>query len=225
MLFLAVAKYGPAALEGVMQESRKAVIHGITRKFDGFFKIDEVDVSHRQRDGKMRRHTREVFERGDSVAVVLLNVDAETVVLVNQFKVPALIGRRRGDPATIDGWITETPAGTIDDDETPEQAVIRETAEETGYRIKDPQLISKFFSSPGGASERIFLYFAEVRKTDRVGEGGGLEGEDIAVIDMPVGELFAQLDKGSIEDPKLAIGAYWLKAYLGKRREGLRPRR
>ena len=126
----------------------------------------------------MSHQTREVFERGNSVAVLLLNVDTESVVLVNQFKVPSMIGRRRDDPTTTDGWITEATAGMIDENETPEQAIIRETEEETGYRIKSPMLISKFFSSPGGTSERIFLYFAEVRKTDRVGEGGGLKGEE-----------------------------------------------
>ena len=217
MLLLGVAKSGSAALEDMMKNFRKAVIHGITRAFDGFFKIDEVDVSHLQRDGKMSRQKREVFERGDSVAVLLHRVDAESVVLVNQFKVPALVGRRRDDPATSDGWITELPAGMIGKNETAEQAVIRETAEETGYRIKNPRLIGKFFSSPGGASERIFLYFAEVRMTDQVDAGGGLGGEDITVIDMPLGELFERLDNRTIDDPKLEIGAYWLKDYLNKR--------
>jgi nudix-type nucleoside diphosphatase (YffH/AdpP family) len=196
-----------------MAESRKAEIHGSTNKFKGFFEVDEVDVSHEQRDGTIRRQTREVFERGDSVAVLILNLDTESVVLVNQFKIPSLIGRRRDDPNTTDGWITEATAGMIDKDETPEQAIVREAKEETGYQIKSPKLISKFFSSPGGTSERIFLYFAEVRESDRVGKGGGLEREqeDITVVNMPATELFNRLDKGLIDDAKLAIGAYWLK--------------
>lgn len=200
-----------------MEAPRKVEIHGITRKFDCFFKIDEVDVSHQQRDGTMDRQKRLVFERGDSVAVLLLDLDTESVVLVNQFKVPAMVGRRRDDPATTDGWITEATAGMIDAKETPEQAIIRETREETGYDIKNPKLIGKFFSSPGGTSERIFLYFAEVREADRVGSGGGLSDEDITVVHMPVTDLFSQLDKGSIEDPKLIVGAYYLKDYMTAR--------
>jgi ADP-ribose pyrophosphatase len=211
------------ALEVAMSESRKAVIHKTTRLFDDFFKIDEVMVSHEQRDGTMSPDERRlIFERGDSVAVILLNLDTESVVVVNQFKVPSLFARRRDDPKTVDGWITEATAGMIDKGETPGQAIIRETEEETGYRIADPTLISRFFSSPGGTSERIFLYFAEVRESDRVSDGGGVPGEDVSVLNIPVSDLFAQLDKGQIEDPKLAIGAYWLKDYVRARAESNR---
>ena len=198
-----------------MSESRKAVIHKTTRLFDDFFKIDEVIVSHQQRDGTMSPDERRlIFERGDAVAVMLYNPDRKSVITVSQFKVPSLIARRRDDPNTVNGWITEATAGMIDDGETPEKAIIRETLEETGYRINNPKLISKFFSSPGGTSERIFLYFAEVRDSDRVNDGGGLPNEDVTVVPMPVDQLFNQLATGTIEDPKLAIGAYWLKDYL-----------
>ncbi len=202
-----------------MSESRKAVIHKTTRLFNDFFQVDEVMVSHQRMDGTMSSDERRlIFERGDAVAIVLYDPDRKSVIIVNQFKVPSLVARRRDDPNTADGWVTEATAGMIDKGETPEKAIIRETLEETGYRIVNPKLISKFFSSPGGTSERIFLYFAEVRDSDKVGGGGGVPGEDVTVLRMPVHELFDQLDKGSIEDPKLAIGAYWLKDYLSEGR-------
>ena len=206
-----------------MPGARKAEMSKQIRLFDDFFKIDEVIVSHERQDGTMSPEQRRlIFERGDAVAVMLLNLDTKSVVLVNQFKVPSLIGRRRDDPKTTDGWITEAIAGMIDANETPEQAIVRETKEETGYQISNPKLISKFFSSPGGTSERIFLYFAEVHETDRIGTGGGLDGEDITVVQMPLGDLLERLAKGSIEDPKLAIGAYWLKDYLKAGAERMR---
>ena len=34
-----------------MSESRKAVVHKTTRRFDDFFKIDEVTISHERADG------------------------------------------------------------------------------------------------------------------------------------------------------------------------------
>ncbi|HTV29089.1 MAG TPA: NUDIX domain-containing protein, partial [Xanthobacteraceae bacterium] len=166
-----------------MSESRKAVIHKTTRLFDDFFKIDEVLVSHELRDGTMSPDERRlIFERGDAVAVMLYDPDSKSVIIVNQFKVPSLIARRRDDPNTVDGWVTEATAGMIDEGETPEKAIIRETLEETGYRIANPKLISKFFSSAGGTSERIFLYFAQVRASDKVSAGGGLPNEDVSVI-------------------------------------------
>jgi nudix-type nucleoside diphosphatase (YffH/AdpP family) len=202
-------------LEPSMPLPRKAEIRKQTRLFDDFFQIDEVIVAHERQDGTMSPDERRlIFERGDAVAVLLYNADANAVVMVNQFKVPTLEARRRDDPNTTDGWITEATAGMINAGETAEQAIIRETLEETGYQISNPRLISKFFSSPGGTSERIFLYFALVRDSDRAGSGGGIDGEDVTVLQTPLTELMQALAQGTIEDPKLAIGAYWLKDYL-----------
>jgi ADP-ribose pyrophosphatase len=200
-----------------MANSRRAEIHRITRKFDGFFKVDEIDVSHEAYDRTMRREQRLVFERGDAVAVLLYDAASNEVVVLEQFRAPALIARRRDDPHASDGWIVEAVAGMVDHGETPEQTVIREALEEAGYRIAAPRPIGTFFSSPGGTSERIFLYFAEIVASDRVGAGGGIAGEeDIAVVRLGVDELFRRLDTRQIQDPKLAIGAYWLKDYLAR---------
>ena len=80
-----------------------------------------------------------------------------------------------------------------------------------------PRPIGTFFSSPGGTSERIFLYFAEVVAADRTGEGGGIAGEeDIAVVRLSSDELFRRLTSHQIQDPKLAIAAYWLKDFLAR---------
>jgi nudix-type nucleoside diphosphatase (YffH/AdpP family) len=204
-------------VEAAMPGTRKVEIRKQTRLFDDFFKVDEIVVAHEQRDGMMSSDQRRlVFERGDTVAAVLYEPDTQTVIMVDQFKVPTLIARRRDNPATTDGWITEAVAGMIDPGETAEEAIIRETLEETGYRISKPELICKFFSSPGGTSERVFLYFSEVSEVDRVGEGGGVPGEDVRVVRRSAHELFAQLEKRQIEDPKLAIGAYWLQTHISR---------
>jgi nudix-type nucleoside diphosphatase (YffH/AdpP family) len=198
----------------------KVEIQKHTRVFDDFWKIDELIVSHQRSDGTMSPAERRlIFERGDCVAVMLYSLDTNAVVIVNQFTVPSLVGRRRDDPATDDGWMTEVVSGMLDEGETPEQAAIRETLEETGYKIRDPVLISRFFPSPRGTSERVFLYFAEVREADRIGRGGGLEGEDIKVVHLSTNELFAMLNNRQIEDPKLAIAAYWLKDHLSEARK------
>lgn len=199
--------------------SGSAVIERERRIFDDLFKIDEFLVSHEQIDGTMSAGQRRlVFERGDAVGVLLLNVESKSVVLVEQFRMAALVGRRRDDRSATDGWITETVAGVIDANETAEAAAIRETFEETGYRIREPRLIGKFFTSPGGASERVFLYFAEVNDTDRIEKGGGIDDEDIKVMQLATDELFDRLAQGSIEDSKLLIGAYWLQDHLKRRR-------
>ena len=89
--------------------------------------------------------------------------------------------------------------------------------EETGYRIANPRLIGKFFSSPGSSDERFFLYFAQVGQAQRKGNGGGIAGEeDIKVFQLGVAALFDRLVQGAIDDPKLAIAAYWLKDNIAR---------
>ncbi len=192
---------------------RRVEIRGQKRLFDDFFKVDEVVVAHQRFDGGMSGDERRlVFERGDAVAVLLFDADARSVILVEQFRLPALVARRRDNASSTDGWMTELVAGMIDAGETADQAAIRETLEETGYRIIKPRRIARFFSSPGGSSERFTLYFAPVDERQRVGKGGGVAGEeDIKVFRVAVDALLARLADGDIDDPKLAIAAYWLK--------------
>jgi nudix-type nucleoside diphosphatase (YffH/AdpP family) len=200
-----------------MSGGRTVEIRSERRLFDDFFKVDELIVAHERYDGRMSGDERRlVFERGDAAAVLLFDADARSVVLVEQFKPATLIGRRRDDLSTPDGWITELVAGMIDAGESADQAVIREAFEETGYRIDNPRLIAKFFSSPGGSSERIFLYWARVSDVQREGRGGGDSEEDIKVFRLSIDDLFYRLAEGAIDDPKLAIAAYWLKANIDR---------
>jgi nudix-type nucleoside diphosphatase (YffH/AdpP family) len=180
------------------------------RILNDFFKVDEVYLSFEKFDGSMSPVMRRLnFERGDSVAAVLHHKGKGAVFLVNQFKYPAY---EKGP-----GWITEVVAGMIDPGENPEHAMRREIMEETGYRVDELTHISNFYVSPGGSSERIFLYCAEVSGTGPVEKGGGLasENEDIQLIELSTSEAFRQLDRGEIEDAKTIIGLMWLRARLG----------
>jgi nudix-type nucleoside diphosphatase (YffH/AdpP family) len=200
-----------------MNGRRRVEIRSRKPLLDDSFRVNEVIVSHRRFDGKMSPDQRRlVFERGDAAAALLLNVDTRSVILVEQFRVPSLIGRRRDDPTTTNGWITEVIAGMINESETAEHAVIRVTLEETGYQIKDPLLIRKFFSSPGDTSERFFRYFAKVSETERPGKGGGLADEDIRVVQIGVNDLFDRLARDLIDDQKLAIGTCWLQSHIAE---------
>jgi nudix-type nucleoside diphosphatase (YffH/AdpP family) len=202
-----------------MSGSPRVIVRSKRRVFDGFFKLDEVMVSHRQFDGTMSaERALLIFERGDAVAAMLLNRDSGEVVLVEQFRVPTL------DKSRNDGWMIEAPAGMIRGNESPEQAVVREVLEETGYRIENPEHIATFFSSPGGTSERIFLFYAVVGDADRIGPGVGnrADGEDIRVVTMTVEDLFERLRQAAVEDPKLIIAAHHLKDRIRMERE--RPR-
>jgi ADP-ribose diphosphatase len=191
-----------------MNASPPVIVRSKRRVFDGFFKLDEVTVSHRQFDGRMSSDKKLlIFERGDAVAALILNRDSGQVILVEQFRAP-ILGK-----GSSDGTMIEAVAGMIRGAETPSAAIIREVYEETGYRISDPEHVATFFSSPGGTSERIFLYYAVVEDADQTGPEGGnrADGEDIRLVKMTPEELFERLRRAAVDDPKLIIAAYHLK--------------
>jgi ADP-ribose pyrophosphatase len=193
-----------------MPEYQKVKVHKQNRILDDFFKVDEMIVSHQKTDGSMSAEQRRlIFERGDSAAVLLFNTESKCVVLVNQFKAPTL-GKGRQD-----GWINETVAGIVERFEKPESTAVREVMEETGYRINRLEPIATFFSSPGGTSELIYLYYAEVTNADKVAPGGGnpAEGEDIQVEEIPLDDLLQMIEENRVEDPKLLIGGLWLSEH------------
>jgi nudix-type nucleoside diphosphatase (YffH/AdpP family) len=206
---------GTRAQQAPPRMGRRGRVHirSMKRLLDDFFKVDQYEVSYQLNNGEMSEYyPRLIFERADAVAVLLFNVATRSVVLIDQFKLPILIGRQRDNPATQDGWIREVLAGMIPEFETPEQTVIRETLEETGYEIEQPTLICRFYSSPGGTSERIFLYYASVTDSRRPGKDFiGVGDENIKILEVSVDNLFDWLERGEIEDPKLVIAAYWLK--------------
>ncbi|MGZ8284549.1 MAG: NUDIX hydrolase [Allosphingosinicella sp.] len=107
--------------------------------------------------------------RGVSAAVILA-VDEGHVLLVEQYRIP--LGAR----------CLELPAGLVGDEAHGEEAAtaaIRELEEETGYRAERAVDLGRYYASPGMSSEGFTLLRAE--GLTRVGEGGGVAGEDIEV--------------------------------------------
>jgi ADP-ribose pyrophosphatase len=174
---------------------------------DDFFKVDEAELSFERFDGSMTPPVRRlVFERGDSVAAVVFDRDAERLLLTEQFRFPTF---EKGP-----GWLVEIIAGMIDRGEQPEGSIRREIEEELGYRADHIEHIATFYVSPGGSSERIWLYYAEVGEAGHVSAGGGLPGEheDIRVVSISPEEARAALKDGKIADAKTIIGLQWLLA-------------
>jgi ADP-ribose pyrophosphatase len=176
------------------------------RVFDGFFKLEEAVLRFEKWDGSMSDVVNRLqLERGDSAAALIWNLDRRKIILVNQFKYPTY---SKG-PA----WITETVAGSIDAGENPEDAMQREVLEEAGYKVNagSTALIGAFYVSPGGSSERIFLYLVEVYDADKVEGGGGLssEQEDIRVVEMSIEEARNAVSNFEIHDAKTLVGLNW----------------
>lgn len=130
-------------------------------------------VSARRR-GKWEYVTR---ARGMRAAVILAVEDGHAL-LVEQFRVP--IGRS----------CIELPAGLIGDEDADEDALsaaARELEEETGYRAARIEEVGEFWSSPGLVSESFTLVRAS--GLTRVHDGGGVDGENIIVHRVALGEM------------------------------------
>lgn len=177
------------------------------RVFDSFFRINEFRFRHELFAGGMSKElVRLDFDRGDSVAAVVHRTDTETLIFTDQFRVSTY---KKGP-----GWILELPAGVIEEGENPAESMRREIKEEIGYRTSYLHPISTFYVSPGGTSERIILFYAQVNIAQRESSGGGVkaEGEDIRVTEIPIDDVFRRMDAGKIVDAKTIIGLQWLRA-------------
>ncbi|MBV8935402.1 MAG: NUDIX domain-containing protein [Alphaproteobacteria bacterium] len=174
--------------------------------FKHFLRVDVFRFRHRLFSGEWSaQRSYDVLRRGQAAAIVLYDPERESVVLVEQFRLPALLAG--GSP-----WQLEAAAGLIDKDEAPEAVAIRETREETGLALRSkPVLIQRYLPSAGGSDESVSLYCARVDSAAARGVHGLIdEHEDIRVIVKTIVEIEALLDRGAIESGHTLIGLYWL---------------
>jgi nudix-type nucleoside diphosphatase (YffH/AdpP family) len=189
----------------------KVEVISCRRVFDDFFKVDEAKLRFERYDGTMSEAVRRLnFERGDSAAALLFDARSRTVYLIEQFMYPTL--------AKAGGWLETVVAGMIDEGETPAETIRREILEESGFAAERIEPIADFFVSPGGSSERIFLFCALVSDSARVADGGGVatEHEDIKLVTMALDDFLARLATHGFADAKTIVAGYWLKDNLGR---------
>src|SRR4051812_11210399 len=90
-----------------MNDEQDIDILGKETVYDGFFRMERYRLRHRKFDGTWTPEmSREIFERGNAVAILLYAPALDNVVMVEQFRLPAHIA---GRPA----WCLEPPAGIV----------------------------------------------------------------------------------------------------------------
>lgn len=179
----------------------------ITREtcFKGFYKLDRLQLRHRQFSGAMGPQlSRELFVRHDAVCVLPYDPQRDCVVLIEQFRVGAL-GK------VANPWLIELVAGLIDKDEQPEEVARREAVEEADLNLGALWPITRYFPSPGGSDEHVHLFLG---RCDSQGAGGvhGLaeEGEDIRVHVWPLEDALQAIRDGRINNAASIIALQWL---------------
>ncbi len=184
--------------------------------YRGFFSLKVLTLKHTlYKGGWSAPITREIFQRGNCVAVLLYDPQQDALVIIEQFRPGAL---QLNDDRV---WLLEIVAGSIGPGETAEAVAYREAAEESGCEILDMIKINEFFTSPGGTSELLHLYCGRINST----HAGGLHGleeedEDIAVQVLPFAEVYQLLEAGKIISAIPIIAIQWLALH----RDALRQR-
>ncbi|MDU2939874.1 MAG: GDP-mannose pyrophosphatase NudK [Enterobacteriaceae bacterium] len=172
---------------------------------ENYFVLRNITYDLTRKNGEVIRHKREVYDRGNGATILLYNRDKHTVVLIRQFRVATWVN------GNADGRLIETCAGLLDDDE-PEACIRKEAIEETGYRVGEVRKVFQLYMSPGGVTEIVHFFIAEYDDSLRANAGGGVEDEDIEVLEIPFSCALEMVASGEIRDGKTVILLQYLQA-------------
>ncbi|CAH2896997.1 NUDIX domain-containing protein [Paraburkholderia caledonica] len=163
---------------------------------DDWYTLKKVTFDFLRRDGTWQRQSRETYDRGNGATILLHNRRTGNVVLTRQFRMPVFVNGH-------DGMLIEAAAGLLDM-ATPEERIRLEAEEETGYRVSKIRKVFEAYMSPGSVTEKLYFYLGEYDASTRVNDGGGIEdeGEDLEVLEMPLGTALQLVRSGEIVDGK-----------------------
>jgi ADP-ribose pyrophosphatase len=195
-----VAKLDPKlTLADVIVEKR-------TISHDGFLRVDELLLSHRLFEGGWSQSMkRELQVKAGAVAVLMFDPDRDEVVLVRQFRVGMI--DEQASP-----WLLEIVAGMIEEGESPEDVVIRESMEEADLAPANIIKICEYYNSPGTTNEKVYLYCGRVDASLAGGVHGMVdEHEDIEVVVISFPELVGAVESGQVNNAMTIIATLWLE--------------
>ncbi len=174
--------------------------------YSGFHTIVKHTFRYRQFDGHWSSwHTQEQVQRRNAVVVLLMDPDAEKVVLIEQCRT-GLFGQKQRSP-----WLLECVAGLIDPGETPEMAARREALEEANCVAQELKLITRVYPTPGAFSECTHIFCATVRAPSSAGVYGlQEEGENILVHTIPYSEIPQLIGSDHVFSATTLIALQWL---------------
>jgi len=174
--------------------------------YTGFLSTVKYQLQHRLFAGDWSPVIdRELMERGHAVVVIPYDPERDELIVLEQFRVGAM-------ETSESPWLLEFVAGMRDAaDQTNEAVAERELLEEAGLKAHQLHFALSYLSSPGGTSERIYIYIAEVDASSAASHGGlADEHEDIRVHRLPRTTVEALLEAGKIDNAASVIGLQWL---------------
>ena len=184
-------------------------IKNVTSKVISHFwgKLEHVNFDFTFKNGKTTNLTHEVYGKSDGVAILLYNPKTQKVILSKQFRMPVYVA------GITKGFSIEVVGGAMDENETAETCVIRETEEEVGYKIATVKRVTTTFLSPGIVKERVHLFVGEYTNEDKTENGGGLEeeNEEIEVLEIQFSEALKMIETEEIMDARTIMLLQYLQ--------------
>jgi nudix-type nucleoside diphosphatase (YffH/AdpP family) len=176
---------------------------------DNWYILKKVTFDYQMDLNDSETQVREVYDRGNGAVILLYNSAKKTVVLTRQFRLPTYLNGNRS------GMVIEACAGLLDT-ENPEECIIRETEEETGYRLSSVKKVFQSYMSPGSVTEILHFFIGEYLSEMKVSEGGGLaeEHENIEVLEYTFNEAYQMITSGEITDAKTIMLLQYAKINL-----------
>lgn len=173
---------------------------------DNWYHLKKVTYSYTKQDGSVHVQSREAYDRGNGAAILLYNTVHKTVIMTRQFRLPTYIN---GNPT---GMMIEACAGLLNM-ENPEECIVRETEEETGYTVTSVQKVFEAYMSPGSVTEILYFFVAEYDAHMKTGKGGGAEHEEenIEVLEIKMDEAMLMISDGRIRDGKTIMLLQYLR--------------
>jgi len=173
--------------------------------FRGFGQLVKFVIERRRFDGRMQTFARELYDAGDGAAILLYDPTRGTVVLVRQFRLPALVNGGHEH-------LIEVCAGKLEGEDATTR-IVKEAEEETGFSVREPRRLFEAYMSPGCFSEKLTFFAAEYSSSDRIGNGGGVTGtdEDIEILEPTLDEAFRMIERGEIIDAKTILLLHYAK--------------
>jgi GDP-mannose pyrophosphatase NudK len=174
---------------------------------DNWYVLQKVTYRIRKNNGAWEQQSREVYDRGNGATILLYDRLRGTVILTRQFRMPTFVN------GNASGMLIETCAGLLDQD-NPEQCISREAREETGYEIRNARKVFEAYMSPGSVTEILHFFVAEYTQSQRLGAGGGVEEEEIEVLEMTFDDALAKIASGEIKDGKTIMLLQYARLHL-----------
>ena len=165
---------------------------------NNWYTLQKVTFDFLKKNGTWHTQSREAYDRGNGAVILLYNNESKTVILTRQFRMPTYLN------GNSDGMMVEACAGLLDAD-NPEDCIRKETQEETGYKIEEIEKVFELYMSPGSVTEMLHFFVAKYSKNQQVDDGGGLEDEEIEVLELDFKNALNMIKTGEIKDAKTII--------------------